>query len=82
MMIDMWCPMTHSFHLSCSEMTTTLEDVAMNLRVSIRHNLVRDNMELVGWEGCVDHFLGHPFLDVEVAKKWYTSGGILRWLNE
>jgi hypothetical protein len=35
-MVDRWRPQTHSFHLSCGEMTVTLEDVAMILGLLIR----------------------------------------------
>jgi hypothetical protein len=35
-MVDRWRSETHSFHLPCSEMTVTLEDVAMILRLLIR----------------------------------------------
>ena len=34
-MIDRWRPETHSFHLSCGEMTITLEDAAMILGLKI-----------------------------------------------
>jgi hypothetical protein len=34
-MVDRWRPETHSFHLPCSEMIVTLENVAMILGLSI-----------------------------------------------
>ena len=34
-MIDRWQPETHSFHLSCREMTVTLDDAAMILGLKI-----------------------------------------------
>jgi hypothetical protein len=34
--VNKWRPETHSFHLSCREITVTLEDVAMILRLPIR----------------------------------------------
>jgi hypothetical protein len=35
-MVDRWRPVTHSFHLLCSEMMVTIEDVAMIVGLPIR----------------------------------------------
>ncbi|XP_012435528.1 protein MAIN-LIKE 2-like [Gossypium raimondii] len=33
--MERWCPETHTFHFSCGECTVTLEDVALQLGLSI-----------------------------------------------
>ena len=49
-MIDRWRPETYSFHLSCGEMTITLEDAAMILGLKIQGFLVIGDTKSAGWE--------------------------------
>jgi hypothetical protein len=81
-MIDRWRPETHSFHLSCGEMTITLQDTSMILGVSIRGNRVTSDVQSAGWVGHVAQFFGRPLPDVEAGKKRRTSGVPLRWIRE
>ncbi|XP_040938013.1 protein MAIN-LIKE 2-like [Gossypium hirsutum] len=39
-LVDRWRPETHTFHLPCGECTITLEDVALQLRLTIDVNAV------------------------------------------
>jgi hypothetical protein len=48
-MVDRWKPETHSFHLLCSEMMVTLEDVAMILGLPIRGCPVTGPVDSIGW---------------------------------
>jgi hypothetical protein len=59
-MVDKWRPETHSFHLSCGEMTVTLEYVAMILGLLIRGRpfSVTGRVDSVGWRERVSDFLG------------------------
>jgi hypothetical protein len=47
--VDRWRPETHSFHLSCREITVTLEDVAMILGLPIRGCPIIDRVDSAGW---------------------------------
>jgi hypothetical protein len=44
-MVDRWRPKIHSFHLPCGEITVTLEDGAMILRLSIRGHPVTGHVD-------------------------------------
>ncbi|KAH1067846.1 hypothetical protein J1N35_032833 [Gossypium stocksii] len=39
-LVECWSPETHTFHFSCGECTVTLEDVALQLGLSINGSLV------------------------------------------
>jgi hypothetical protein len=57
-MVDRWRSQTHSFHLSCGEMTMTLEDVAMILGLSIRGRPITGRCDSSTWRNRVAAFLG------------------------
>jgi hypothetical protein len=57
-MVDRWRPETHTFHLPCSEITVTLEDVAMILGLSIKGRPVTGRVESSTWHERVARFLG------------------------
>jgi hypothetical protein len=80
-MIDRWRPETHSFHLTCGELSITLQDQAMIFGLSIRGFAVTGNVVSDGWEARVTAFLGRPLPDLEPGKKRRTSGVPLRWLR-
>jgi hypothetical protein len=48
-MVDRWRLETHSFHLPCSEMMVTLEDVAIIVGLPIRGRLVTGCVESALW---------------------------------
>jgi hypothetical protein len=81
-MIDRWRPETHNFHLLCGEMTITLEDATMILRLKIRGFPGIGDTKSVGWEDRVAQFLGHPLPDLQPGKKQRSSGVPLKWLRE
>jgi hypothetical protein len=58
MMVDRWRPKTHSLHLPCSEMTVTLEDLAMILGLPIRGHPVTSCVESALWHESVVGFIG------------------------
>jgi hypothetical protein len=57
-MVDRWRPETHTFHLPCSEITVTLEDMAMILGLSIKGRHVTGHVESSTWHERVARFLG------------------------
>jgi hypothetical protein len=57
-MVERWRPETHSFHLLCSEMTVTLEDVAMILGLLIIGHPVTGHVESSMWHERVAGFVG------------------------
>jgi hypothetical protein len=58
MMVDRWRLQTHSFYIPCGEMTGTLEDAAMILRLSIRGCPVTGRVDSAGWRERVTVFVG------------------------
>jgi hypothetical protein len=57
-MVDRLRPETHSFHLTCGEMTVTLKDVAMILGLPIRGRPVTGHVDSAGWRERVAVFIG------------------------
>jgi hypothetical protein len=57
-MVDRWRVETHSFHLLCSKMTVTLEDVGMILGLPIRGHPVTGHVDSAGWHERVIDFVG------------------------
>jgi hypothetical protein len=57
-MVDRWRPETHSFHLSCSKMMVTLEDMAMILGLSIRGRPKTGRVYSTSWCERVAAFVG------------------------
>jgi hypothetical protein len=69
-MVDRWRPETYSFHLSCGEMTMTLEEVAMILGLSIKGQLVTSHCDSTDWRVRVATFLGRePTMKVSGVKR-------------
>jgi hypothetical protein len=81
-MIDRWRPETHSFHLSCGEMTITLEDTTMILGLKIQGFPVTGDTKSKGWEDHVAQFFGCPLPELQPSKKRRSSGVPLKWLRE
>jgi hypothetical protein len=57
MTVHRWRPETHSFHLPCSEMMVTLEDMAMILGLPIRGRPVTGRVDSAGWCERVTDFI-------------------------
>ena len=57
-LIDRWRPETHSFHLSCGEMTVTLEDMAMISGLPINGEALTGTTVSANWRdrGGTKHF--------------------------
>jgi len=73
-MDDRWRPETHTFHVPCSEMTITLQDVAMILGLPIRGHPVIGRCNPAGWRGRVAQFLGRDPPPKEDRKKCREAG--------
>ena len=54
-LIDRWRPETHSFHLSCGEMTVTLEDMAMISGLPINGEALTGTTVIANWRDRVGH---------------------------
>ena len=48
-LIDQWRPETHSFHLTCGEMTVTLEDFGMITALPIEGHALTGRVERANW---------------------------------
>jgi hypothetical protein len=81
-MVDRWRPETHSFHLPCSEMTVTLEDVAMILRLPISGLPITGHVDSAMWRERVAAVVGCE-LPVKVpGMKGRETEVRVRWLHE
>ncbi|MBA0700914.1 hypothetical protein Goari_021983 [Gossypium aridum] len=57
-LIERWKPETHTFHLSCGECTITLEDVQLQLRLSVDGFALTESVQSVDWGAVCYDFLG------------------------
>ena len=57
-LIDRWRPETHSFHLSCGEMTVTLEDMAMISGLPINGEALTGTIVTANWRDRVGQLTG------------------------
>ncbi|XBI97003.1 hypothetical protein VPH35_033215 [Triticum aestivum] len=57
-LIDRWRPETHSFHLSCGEMTVTLEDMAMISGLPINGKALTGTTVTANWRDRVGQLTG------------------------
>ncbi|WVZ51010.1 hypothetical protein U9M48_002202 [Paspalum notatum var. saurae] len=84
-LIDRWRPETHTFHLSCGEMTLTLQDAAMILGLPIEGQAVVHVVN-ANWAHYVELMLGLPLLsailETVARKKTRTAGVTTRWLRD
>jgi hypothetical protein len=81
-MVNRWSPETHSFYLSCGEMTMTLEDVAMILGLPIRGHHITGRVDSAGWRKRVAIFVGRePPVRVS-GIKGREAGVHMSWLRE
>jgi hypothetical protein len=81
-MVDRWRPETHSFHLSCGEMTVTLEDMAMILGLPIRGRHVTDHVDSAGWRERVTIFVDQEPPVRVPGVKGREAGVHGSWLHE
>ena len=49
-LIDRWHPETHSFHLTCGEMTVTLEDFGLITAMPIEGHALTGRVERANWQ--------------------------------
>jgi hypothetical protein len=81
-MVDRWRPETHSFHLPCSEMMVTLNDVTMILGLPIRGCPVTGHVDSAGWHERVTVFIGQePPARVPGRKGWEVRVRV-QWMHE
>ncbi|XBI02588.1 hypothetical protein VPH35_131106 [Triticum aestivum] len=77
-LIDRWRPETHSFHLTCGEMTVTLEDFCMIMALPIEGHALTGRVERANWQERVIALIS----DCPPMKGNRTSGVRLKWLLE
>jgi hypothetical protein len=81
-MVDRWRPETDTFHLPCSEMTVTLEDVTMILGLPIRGQPITGRVESSTWRERVAGFLGREPPTKVPNVKGREAGVHMTWLRE
>ena len=80
-LVDRWRPETHTFHLPCGELTVTLQDVAMILRLPVDGQPVCGNVQPAGWRDMVEMIVGtRPLEPAPDAKDKKPSGVSSAWL--
>ncbi|XBI10041.1 hypothetical protein VPH35_137437 [Triticum aestivum] len=77
-LIDRWRPETHSFHLTCGEMTVTLEDFGLITAMPIEGHALTGRVERANWQQRVIALID----DRPPMKGNKTSGVWLKWLLE
>ncbi|MBA0577222.1 hypothetical protein Golob_024512, partial [Gossypium lobatum] len=50
-LVERWRPETHTFHLSCSKCTITLDGVDLQLGLPMEESVVTGSIHFVDWEG-------------------------------
>ena len=81
--VDRWRPETHTFHLSCGEVTITMQDVAMILGLPLEGNVVTGIVNGDGWRYTVEAVTGiRPPAPPEGVKDKKTSGVSSAWLKQ
>ncbi|XP_072148053.1 protein MAIN-LIKE 2 [Setaria viridis] len=82
-MVDRWRPKTHTFHLTCSEMTVTMQDVAMVLGLPLEGLPVTGIIQSENWRDMVELHIGiRPPEPEEGDNSKKTSGVSSAWLRE
>jgi hypothetical protein len=81
-LVDRWRPDTHSFHLLCSEMTETLENVAMILGLPIRGRPITGPVDSVGWRERVTIFIDRKLPVRGLGVKGQEARVHVLWLRE
>jgi hypothetical protein len=81
-MVDRWRPDTNSFHLPCSEMTVTLEGVAMILGLPIRGRPVTARVDSARWHERVVVFVGRESPVRVPGVKGREAGVRVLWLRD
>ncbi|MBA0667922.1 hypothetical protein Goklo_000929 [Gossypium klotzschianum] len=56
--IERWRPETHTFHLPCRECTITLEDVQLQLRLSVDESVLTESTQSADWRAVCYDLLG------------------------
>ncbi|MBA0664349.1 hypothetical protein Goklo_004370, partial [Gossypium klotzschianum] len=56
--IERWRPETHAFHLPCGECTITLEDVQLQLKLSVDGSVLTKSVQSADWRAICYDLLG------------------------
>ncbi|MFQ6660227.1 hypothetical protein Gotur_028825, partial [Gossypium turneri] len=75
-LVERWRPKTQMFHLSYSESTITLEDVSLQLDLSVNGDVVTRSVVSVDWSATYEQLLG------KVLNKFRGSQIEMRWLED
>ena len=78
-LVDRWRPETHSFHLSCGEMTVTLQDISMIGGLPVNGRPLIGRVEKRNWRDRVIGLIG-DCPPASEAKDNRSSGVPFNWL--
>ena len=81
-LVDRWRPETHTFHLPASEMTVTLQDVAMLFGLRIDGRAMTGTISPTGWRDRVELFGVCPPKPPEDTKNKKPTGVTSAWMAE
>lgn len=82
-LVDRWRSETHTFHLSCGELTVTLMGVAMILGLPIDEAAVCEWVQPQGWHDQAEDLIGlRPPESLQDARDSKTSGVSSHWFRQ
>ncbi|MBA0682125.1 hypothetical protein Goari_023867 [Gossypium aridum] len=57
-LVERWRPVTHTFHLPCSECTITLKDISLQLGLPVNGEVITGPMASVYWSATCNQLIG------------------------
>ncbi|MBA0638793.1 hypothetical protein Godav_029108, partial [Gossypium davidsonii] len=77
-LVERWRPKTHTFHLSCSECTITLEDVHLQLGLPVDKSVVTRSVQFANWRTLRNNFAELAEDSTEEEREQYAQVYILQ----
>ena len=75
-LVDRWRPETHTFHLTCGEMSPTLQDIAMLLGFPISGDAVGPRIVPYTWLDDLEEHFANIDIAIDVEEHPKTTGPI------